>query len=124
MMSGLKRSSQKLKKLYKSYLKSGSTVDARETYVLYRNCLNKVKRTCKVQYFKNRCETYKNNTKKLWEIMNQSIGKTNNKNGIIKSIRTENLILTDPVSIVNELCNHYSSVGKKIVIINSYSIYR
>ena len=34
MTSGLKRSSQKLKKLYKSYLKSGSTIDARETYVL------------------------------------------------------------------------------------------
>ena len=57
MTPGIKHSSQKLKKLYKSYLKQGSTPDARETYVLYRNCLNKVKRSCKVRHFKNSCET-------------------------------------------------------------------
>ena len=114
MTSGLKRSSQKLKKLYKSYLKSSSTTDACETYVLYRNCLNKVKRRCKIDYYKNSCESYKNNTKKLWEIMNRSIGKINNKNCVIESIRTGNLILTDPVSIANELCKHYSGVGKRL----------
>ena len=58
MTPGIKHSSQKLKKLYKSYLKQGSTPDARETYVLYRNCLNKVKRSCKVRHFKNSYETY------------------------------------------------------------------
>ena len=56
MTPGLKPSSQKLKKLYKSYLKQGSIPDARETYVLYRNCLNKVKRYCKAQYYKSSCE--------------------------------------------------------------------
>ena len=114
MTSGLKRSSHNLKKLYKLCLKTGSTIDARDTYVLYRNHLNKVKRRCKIEYYKNSCESYKNNTKKLWEIMNLSIGKTNNKNCVIESIRTENLILTDSVSIANELCKHYSGIGKRL----------
>ena len=46
--------------------------------------------------------------------MNQSIGKINNKNCVIESIRTGNLILTDPVSIANELCKHYSGVSKRL----------
>ena len=114
MTPGLKRSSQKLKKLYKLYLKQGSAPNARETYVLYRNCLNKVKRYCKAQHYKCSCENYKNNTKKLWEIINQCVGKTNNKNCIIDSIRTQNAILTDPTDIANELCNHYLRVGAKL----------
>ena len=114
MTPGLKSSSQKLKKLYKSYLKPCSTIEACETYILYRYCLNKVKRRCKIEYYKNSCESYKNNTKKLWEIMNLSIGKTNNKTCVIETIRTENLILTDPVSIANELCKHYSGIGKRL----------
>ena len=56
----------------------------------------------------------KNNTKKLWEIINQCVGKTNNKNCITDSIRTQNVILTDPTDIANELCNHYSRVGAKL----------
>ena len=114
MTPGLKCSSQKFKKLYKSCLKQNSTPNTCETYVLYRNCLNKVKRYCKAQHYKNSCESYKNNTKKLWEIINQCVGKTNNKNCIINSIRTQKVILTDPTEIANELCNHYSRVGAKL----------
>ena len=114
MTPGLKCSSQKFKKLYKSYLKQGSTPNAHETYVLYRNCLNKVKRYRKAQHYKSSCENYKNNTKKLWEIINQCVGKTNNKNCTIDSIRTQNVILTDPTDIANKLCNHYSRVGAKL----------
>ena len=56
----------------------------------------------------------KNNTKKLWEIINQCTGKTNNKNCIIDSIRTRNVILTDPTDIASELCNHYLRVCAKL----------
>ena len=59
MITGIRRSSQKLKKFYKLYLKQGRDPCVRETYILYRNCLNKVKRACKVCYFKNHCQTYK-----------------------------------------------------------------
>ena len=62
---GIKRSSMVLKKLYKKTLKEGCDDLTRETYILYRNCLNRIKRTCKMQHFYGKCKQYKNNTKKL-----------------------------------------------------------
>ena len=114
MTAGIKCSSQKLKKMYKICLKPGVTSGTCEAYTLYRNCLNKVKRACKLQYYKNNCKMYKNNTRKLWEIINQSIGKMPNKSCVIDSLRVENVMVTDPKDIANELCNHYSKVGGKL----------
>ena len=114
MTAGIKCSSKKLKSMYKAMLKPGATIDTHETYNLYRNCLNKLKRTCKVQYYKNHCKLYKKNTRRLWEIINSSMGKMCNKNCVINSLRVENVTVTDPQDIVNELCNHYSTVGKKL----------
>ena len=95
-------------------LKPGATKNTRETYILYRNCLNKLKRTCKVQYYKNHCKLYERNTKRLWEIINSSMGKLSNKNCVINSLLVENITVTNPQDIANELCNHYSTVGKKL----------
>ena len=114
MTVGIKRSLKKLKSMYKSMLKPGATINTRETYILYRNCLNKLKRTCKVQYYKNHCKLYKRNTKKLWEIINSSMGKLSNKNCVINSLHVENVTVTNPQDIANELCNHYSTVRKKL----------
>ena len=63
LTQGIRHSSQKLKKLYKLSLEKGSDPSVCEGYVLYRNCLNRVKIACKIQYFKSYCQTYKNNTK-------------------------------------------------------------
>ena len=114
MTAGIKCSSKKLKSMYTAMLKPGAAINTRETYNLYRNCLNKLKRTCKVQYYKNHCKLYKKNTRRLWEIINSSMGKMSNKNCVINSLRVENVTVTNPQDIANELCNHYSTVGKKL----------
>ena len=57
MTTGIKQSSQKSKRLYNMSLEQIVDPRVRETYVEYRNCLNKVKRSCKVCYFKNYCQT-------------------------------------------------------------------
>ena len=85
-----------------------------ETYILYRNGLNRIKRTCKVQYFQSKCCQYKNNTKKFWELINKSIGKTSNKNCIIDKIKVGNVEHVEPKEIANELCNYYSHIGAKL----------
>ena len=102
---GIKRSSMVLKNLYKKTLKEGCDDQTRETYILYRNCLNRIKRSCKMQYCQSKCNQYKNNTKKLWELINKSIGKTSNKNCIIDKIRVGNVEHVEPKEITNELCN-------------------
>ena len=111
---GIKRSSMVLKNLYKKTLKEGCDDQIRETYILYRNCLNRIKRSCKMQYYQSKCNQYKNNTKKLWELINKSIGKTSNKNCIIDKIRVGNVEHVEPKEIANELCNYYSNIGAKL----------
>ena len=81
---------------------------------MYRNCLNRIKRTCKIQYFHGKCNQYKNNTKKLWELINKSIGKTSNKNCIIDKIKIGNVEHVEPVEIANDLCNYYSTIGARL----------
>ena len=46
---GIKRSSIVLKNLYKKTLSVGCDDLMCKTYILYRNCLNRIKRTCKMQ---------------------------------------------------------------------------
>ena len=65
MTLGIKCSSQKLRKMYKACLKPAVNSVIREAYISYRNCLNKLKRTCKLQYYRTHCEQYKKNTRKL-----------------------------------------------------------
>ena len=67
-----------------------------------------------MQYFQSKCNQYKNNTKKLWELINKSIGKTSNKNCIIDKIKVGNVELVEPKEIANELCNYYSNIGAKL----------
>ena len=111
---GIKQSSMVLKNLYKKTLKEGCDDSTRETYILYRNCLNRIKRTCKMQHFHGKCNQYKNNTKKLWELINKSIGKTSNKNCIIDKIKIGNVEHVEPGEIANDLCNYYSNIGAKL----------
>ena len=63
-----------------------------------------------MQYFQNKCNQYKNNTKKLWELINRSIGKTSNKNCIIDKIKVGSVEHVEPKEIANELCKYYSNI--------------
>ena len=67
-----------------------------------------------MQHFHGKCNQYKNNTKKLWEIINKSIGKTSNKNCIIDKIKIDNIEHVEPVEIANDLCNYYSNIGARL----------
>ena len=67
-----------------------------------------------MQYFQGKCNQYKNNTKKLWELINRSIGKTSNKNCVIDKIKIGNVEHVEPVEIANDLCNYYSNIGARL----------
>ena len=54
-----------------------------------------------------------NNTKKLWEIVNQTVGKTNNKTCILDKIRVGNVTIDNPVQNSNELATYFVNVGPK-----------
>ena len=110
MTPGLKRSSKKQLKLYSKSLRSNDQIDI-DKYKLYRCTLKKIKRCCKNDYFVKKCTEFRNNSRKLWAMVNNIIGKTSDKRCVISKIKTENIETTNSQIIVNSLASHFASVG-------------
>ena len=75
MTPGLESAINKNKKQYKETLKSGCSQEKIDQYKKGRNLLNRLKQSAMQTYYKTKCINYKNNTKKLWQVINQTIGK-------------------------------------------------
>ena len=91
---------------------SATTADVTK-YHEYRNVLNRIKRREKISYYHDLCKKLMNNTKKLWEIVNQTVGKTNDKTCILDKLRVGNMTIDNPVQISNELATYLANVGPK-----------
>ena len=108
---GLINSIRKQKKLYLKQLNS-SDPDCTNKYISYRNVLKKLLRHSKLNYFNNKCLEYKQNSRKLWQLINQVINKTTRKSQVIDSLRIDNLIRYSPTEITKGFCDHFANVGK------------
>ena len=112
LTSGLIISINKQRKLYQHSVR----FDAKETDIIkyknYRNLLTKLKRTTKIMYYQSKCHEYKNNIKKLWNLVNSCIGKTNDKSTIIDHLKIDNLEIHDSKQIANEFGHYFSKIGK------------
>ena len=62
--------------LYKEILKRQPSDIAITNYKNYQNQCNKAKRALKISYYRNKAYDYVNDTKKLWNLLNEVIGKT------------------------------------------------
>ena len=96
--------------MYKKSLNTKSPVDI-NTYKIYRNALNRVKRASKVDYYHKECLNNKNNSKKLWQIINKISGKTVNKQNVISCLSVEKIKITESKLICQEFAKHFSTVG-------------
>ena len=56
----------------------------------------------------------KMNSKKLWRVINNVIGKNKNKGSIIPYITVEGVCKYDPTTITNEFGKLYSSLGSSL----------
>ena len=65
----------------------------------------------KVAYYQNLCISLKNNTKKLWEIVNHTLGKESNKTCVIEKLKIGNITYENPTDISNELASYFATVG-------------
>ena len=101
---------KKCKSLYQQQLCGSES--KKEKFKNYRYVLNKVKRTAKRQYYIDRCTTMKNDTKKLWQTLNNVIGKHTDKTCCIDSLRVDNLTITSSAEISEKMCDYFSNVGK------------
>ena len=114
LTKGILKSSKTLKKLYRKKLKNPNSLSIQFKYKSYRNLLNKIKRKAKQSYLGSQLQLYKNNIRETWKILNNSIGKLNDKSNIIDKITVNQEEIYDPTDISNKFLNHFSSIGAKL----------
>ena len=113
MTNGLCTSILKCKQLYKQCIHKNCTDSVNEHYKHYTNCLNKLKRQAKLSYYQTLCIDLKNNTKKLWEIINTTISKSSNKSCILEKLKVGNIVYDSATDIANSLGSYFATVGTK-----------
>ena len=108
---GILTSLAKQKRLYREQLHAKSVVSTHK-YRRYRNLLKSIICRSKNTYLHEKCLEFKQDSRKLWKLVNKIIGKSNNKTESIDSLRVENMIKYDPESITNGFCEFFSSIGE------------
>ena len=85
-----------------------------ERYKEYKKIFDKVKRHMRIDYYKNKCLEFRNNSKKLWNMINKISGKNNDKTSIIDYIKVDNIEYYDSVGITNNLCKYFANIGENL----------
>ena len=111
MTQGIETSSRCNLQIYKETIQSNSTETDNEKYKAHCNILNHVKRNAKINYYIDNCNQYKNNTRKLWQVINQIIGKQHPCGSIIPYISINNIKTYDPKRISNKFGSFYANLG-------------
>ena len=83
-------------------------------YKEHFNILNCVKCRAKMTYYNAKCNEYKTNAKKLWQVINQTIGKTKHKGSIIPFISIQGIKRYDPKKIANAFGSFHANLGKDL----------
>ena len=97
----------------KATLKKDCIECDREKYKNFRSCLTKLKRYCKLDYYKTKCIEFKSNTQKLWRLVNIALKKTKDKTCIIDCIQTGNIKHYESDAIAESLAVYFATVGKE-----------
>ena len=97
-------------KLYSRAIKSGNDDDL-TCYKKYKSVLQRIKRHCKIDYYHDKCAKFKNNTKKLWKIINSATKGLNDKSSVIDSINVNNIEITEGKQIAEEFAKYFASIG-------------
>ncbi len=111
---GILKSSSTLDKLYAKCVKKSRTGPAYLRYIKYRNNFNRIKRKMKYNYFNEKLEKYKQNTRETWKLLRELISKQKNKNTLTNSFIINGENETDPIKIANEFCDYFSEVGNEL----------
>ena len=65
-------------------------------------------------YYDDRAKQYKDNTRHLWQLLNQTIGKCKNKGSIIPYITVDGVRTYTPKKIAENFGKFYSTVGQNL----------
>ena len=111
MTKGLIKSlKKKTRTIQKSITKEATDADIK-IYKEYQNSYHRLKRCPRLEYYNNKVLQYKNNIKKLWQVINQVINKLQDKTSCINYIMVNNIEYY-MTKISNLFGDYFSSVGK------------
>ena len=112
MTPSLLKCTQKQRKLYKATL-TNKHQTTQDSYKNYRNNLTRILCKAKETYYQNKCNEFKRDTKKLWQMIKRITNKTHNKSSLIEYLRIDNLETHNAKAIATDFAKHFSTVGKK-----------
>lgn len=111
---GILTSSHKCNRLYRKTIGKAKTDVNVIKYHKYRNIYNKLKTKCKIEYYKNKINLFKHDSKNLWKTYNNLLGKLNNKAETIDYLKVNNNKIYNKTDIANLFSEHYATIGKSI----------
>ena len=82
MTRGLEIASQNKMRLYKKTLAADCTDEDLVRYKQHRNTYNSLKNRLRQDFYHSRCISYRQNAKKLWSLINNTIKKVKHKGSI------------------------------------------
>lgn len=112
--NGLVNSINRKDKLYKEHRKHPNDLSKKHEFINYKNNLTTIIRTAKRNYYQIRIDTCKNNSKILWNTVNELTGKTKTENNITEIHNVQGISVTDSSEIATEFNNYFSNVGPEL----------
>ena len=112
--TGIKKSSKRKQRLYEKILKNRNSRDESECKN-YKKLFQSVKRRSKNLYYSNLIMKYKNNLKRTWDVIKDSIGKAKSiKKFFPQKIITNNKIVTDTDVIAKHYNTYFTEIGPNL----------
>ena len=108
----LKKSIDKSKRLYHRVLKRTDDNELREHYLAYKNTLKKTLQSAKRIFYHDKCKEFRQNTKKLWQMINKISGKSNDKTTSIDCLSIDGIREYSGKTIANTMAKYFATVGK------------
>ena len=112
MTPGLVKSCTIRDKLYKNSINKEKSHPLYIKYINYRNKLNSLKRFSRQKYYRELIDSYKNDMRKTWSVINGLIGRKNDKSSISEMFLLNGKLESDAAKISNGFCEFFTNVGK------------
>ena len=111
--NAIKKYPKRKERLYNKFLKNRNKKKQTE-YKNYKNLFEAIKKRSKKNHFSKLTLTFKNNIKKTWEIIEDSIGKGKCKNqNCPKKVIVDNIAITDEKPIAENFDKFFTEVDPK-----------
>lgn len=111
MTPSLMNKSKSLHALFRRVCREDRKSALFQNYVTQRNEFNKEKRRCKQSYYATLLTTYRNDSKKIWQIINDQQGKSHTHSVIPSQLVYKNGLLKNDKEIADGFNDFFSTIG-------------